>query len=331
MWRRAGQSLRRFSTAVRRRIEDEGDWFYASEWWGTGQSDGHTVLRSTSDKGNGVVSVVAFPSSRPSEMIQSELYWPATERWLRQRYAEAFPGEEEDNARFYVLGYQWRSLRFNDETRQSTVKVMAASRASEPGSVFLMQQPHCLAVPCKSLSTSLSLKKNYKNYELVSNLKSMMSVGLATLASCNYDLKSAVLGKKKMHVLCIGHGGGSLPLFLASKIQVPDSSSSSSSSMASPQGKKRLSVRNSRDNQGLLVRASQSSIVHHTRRAASEAGFVAKKLLRSTGKAAWIAGTTFLVLVVPLIIQMDREQQFNDLELQQASLLGAPPSASIPK
>ena len=47
----------------------------------------------------------------------------------------------------------------------------------------------------------------------------MMSVGLATLASCNYDLKSAVLGKKKMHVLCIGHGGGSLPLFLASKIQ----------------------------------------------------------------------------------------------------------------
>lgn len=193
MWSRAGQSLRRFSTAVRRRIEDEGDWFYASEWWGTGQSDGHTVLRSTSDKGNGVVSVVAFPSSRPSE-----LYWPATERWLRQRYAKAFPGEEEDKARFYVLGYQWRSLRFNDETRQSTVKVMAASRASEPGSVFLMQQPHCLAVPY---------------------LKSMMSVGLATLASCNYDLKSAVLGKKKMHVLCIGHGGGSLPLFLASKIQ----------------------------------------------------------------------------------------------------------------
>lgn len=108
------------------------------------------------------------------EMIQSELYWPATERWLRQRYAEAFPGEEEDKARFYVLGYQWRSLRFNDETRQSTVKVMAASRASEPGSVFLMQQPHCLAVPCKSLSISLSLKKNCKNCELVSSIFSCL-------------------------------------------------------------------------------------------------------------------------------------------------------------
>ncbi|KAK5819171.1 hypothetical protein PVK06_024138 [Gossypium arboreum] len=60
--------------------------------------------------------------------------------------------------------------------------------------------------------------------------------------------------------------------------------------------------------------------------AACDATFVSKKLLRSTGKAAWIAGTTFLILFVPLIIEMDREQQFNELELQQASLLGAPPT-----
>lgn len=68
MWHRARlrstSKLRNFSTAVRRHIEDEGDWFYSSEWWGD-QSDGHTVLRSTSDKGNGVVSVVAHHSSRP--------------------------------------------------------------------------------------------------------------------------------------------------------------------------------------------------------------------------------------------------------------------------
>lgn len=69
MWRRPrlghGLTLRRLSTAVRRRpIEDEGDWCYSSEWWGT-KSDGHTVFRATSDKGNGVVSVVAYPSSKP--------------------------------------------------------------------------------------------------------------------------------------------------------------------------------------------------------------------------------------------------------------------------
>ncbi|KAG8087586.1 hypothetical protein GUJ93_ZPchr0010g7876 [Zizania palustris] len=59
----------------------------------------------------------------------------------------------------------------------------------------------------------------------------------------------------------------------------------------------------------------------------SEAAAMAKKLLRSTGKAAWIASTTFLVLVVPLIIEMDREQQLTDLEVQQHALLGAPPPA----
>jgi hypothetical protein len=31
--------------------------------------------------------------------------------------------------------------------------------------------------------------------------------------------------------------------------------------------------------------------------------------LLPAGKAGWIAGTTFLILVVPLIIEMDREQQ----------------------
>lgn len=68
MWRRARAGygyLRRFSTVVRRRSEDEGDWLYSSEWWGSDSDDGHTVLRSTSGKGNGVVSVVAYHSSRP--------------------------------------------------------------------------------------------------------------------------------------------------------------------------------------------------------------------------------------------------------------------------
>lgn len=46
----------------------------------------------------------------------------------------------------------------------------------------------------------------------------MISAGLATI-SCNYDIRSAILGKKTMNVLCIGHGGGSIPLFLASQIQ----------------------------------------------------------------------------------------------------------------
>ncbi|XP_059297894.1 mitochondrial import receptor subunit TOM9-2 isoform X2 [Lycium ferocissimum] len=78
---------------------------------------------------------------------------------------------------------------------------------------------------------------------------------------------------------------------------------------------------------GILSRVSSSPIVYQGKRAASDAAFVAKKLLKSTGKAAWIAGTTFLILVVPLIIEMDRDAQLTELEMQQASLLGTPPPA----
>ncbi|KAJ0092819.1 hypothetical protein Patl1_25700 [Pistacia atlantica] len=76
---------------------------------------------------------------------------------------------------------------------------------------------------------------------------------------------------------------------------------------------------------------SDSPIVAYTKRTATDTANVTKKLLKSTGKAAWIAGTTFLILVVPLIIEMDREQQFTELELQQQSLLGPPPLASAQK
>ncbi|KAL3531191.1 hypothetical protein ACH5RR_010513 [Cinchona calisaya] len=76
---------------------------------------------------------------------------------------------------------------------------------------------------------------------------------------------------------------------------------------------------------------SQSPIVYQGKRVASDAAFVSKKLLKSTGKAAWIAGTTFLILVVPLIIEMDRDQQLTELEQQHASLLGTSPSPSGPQ
>lgn len=43
-------------------------------------------------------------------------------------------------------------------------------------------------------------------------------MGLTSLAASKYDLTSAAIGKKQMRILCVGHGGGSLPLFLANYI-----------------------------------------------------------------------------------------------------------------
>ncbi|XP_073277103.1 mitochondrial import receptor subunit TOM9-2-like [Primulina huaijiensis] len=77
---------------------------------------------------------------------------------------------------------------------------------------------------------------------------------------------------------------------------------------------------------GVLSRISNSSVAKKGKAAASNVSYVTKRLLKSTGKAAWIVATTFIVLGLPLIIEMEREAQFNELELQQSSLLGAPPA-----
>jgi pseudouridine-5'-phosphate glycosidase len=53
---------------------------------------------------------------------------------------------------------------------------------------------------------------------IFTDVKSMVSAGLTSLSS-SYDLARATSGQNTMKVLCIGHGGGTLPLFLASKFE----------------------------------------------------------------------------------------------------------------
>lgn len=56
---------------------------------------------------------------------------------------------------------------------------------------------------------------------------------------------------------------------------------------------------------------------------------VATKLLFATGRAAWVLGTTLLVLGVPLIIEMDREAQAVEMEQQAMGVLsGGGPGAA---
>ncbi|CAH8251095.1 unnamed protein product [Arabidopsis lyrata] len=79
----------------------------------------------------------------------------------------------------------------------------------------------------------------------------------------------------------------------------------------------------------ILAKISNYEIVSQGRRAACDAVHVSKKLLKSTGKAAWIAGTTLLILVVPLILELEKDQQLSEFEFQQTSLLGTPPVGAM--
>ncbi|KAL6761371.1 hypothetical protein V8C86DRAFT_2536609 [Haematococcus lacustris] len=56
-------------------------------------------------------------------------------------------------------------------------------------------------------------------------------------------------------------------------------------------------------------------------KASTTATYAGKKLFASFKKAAWISATTVLILLVPLIIEMDREQQITEMEKEQMSVL----------
>lgn len=55
-----------------------------------------------------------------------------------------------------------------------------------------------------------------------------------------------------------------------------------------------------------------------------QANYAARKLFLSFKKAAWISSTTLLVMLVPLIIEMDRDSQMMEMEKDQMSVLTGP-------
>jgi import receptor subunit TOM22 len=79
----------------------------------------------------------------------------------------------------------------------------------------------------------------------------------------------------------------------------------------------------------LAIKGSSSSGTSSSTASAliTQAQYVAKRLSLSVGKAAWLASTTLLVLLVPLVIEMDREQQLIDMEKEQMSVLTSPKSS----
>ncbi|CAN6551898.1 unnamed protein product [Malus baccata var. baccata] len=94
----------------------------------------------------------------------------------------------------------------NPKATPSSAPHPTRATVSSPSSPTLPQNPACFTGRRRRDGCS-------------KDLKSMVAAGLATIASCNYNLMDAVSGTENMRILCIGQGGGSLPLFLASKMQ----------------------------------------------------------------------------------------------------------------
>lgn len=69
------------------------------------------------------------------------------------------------------------------------------------------------------------------------------------------------------------------------------------------------------------AKGQQNKALNTIQGAVSSARTVAWKLAKSTGRAGWITATCCLVLLVPLIIEMDREQQLVEFENQQLGAL----------
>ncbi|BBN10926.1 hypothetical protein MPTK1_5g07620 [Marchantia polymorpha subsp. ruderalis] len=187
-----GSFIRKMSgQAKRRRDDDPGDWKYSPEWWGTqgggwGRNDGDIVFEMPTFLGNGVVSVTAHPASQPTASNEHP--------FLNQGTSGGSNGTAVFDSSLKILGYEWRVLRFNSITRQSVAKVMAVGTGEDAQKVVFLQQPNCIA------------------FEYV---KSLISAGLAAVSFAGLDVELVATGLQKMRILCIGLGGGTLPLFLA--------------------------------------------------------------------------------------------------------------------
>lgn len=70
-----------------------------------------------------------------------------------------------------------------------------------------------------------------------------------------------------------------------------------------------------KEEQGLMTRLSESKIAETAKGlVACDMKLRTTKALESTGKAAWISGTSYLILVLPLIILTQREHDLIDAE-----------------
>eukprot|EP00890_Picochlorum_soloecismus_P005458 jgi/Picsp_1/5913/NSC_03270-R1_s-adenosylmethionine-dependent methyltransferase domain-containing protein len=184
---------------------DNGHWNYSPEWWGTqgpggwGQSEGQVVFEGHS-KLNGTIQVTAHAASKGG--FESD----------------SLAVNRDEVSSDIALREEWRVLRFNTITRQSVNRVTILSE-DEPASAPEHQQqrewlqprmamdlhPECL--PPEYLKTVASV------FAALVGLIQMVNEVIPSVVESN-EQEGGSLENKRLRVLCIGVGGGTLPMFL---------------------------------------------------------------------------------------------------------------------
>jgi hypothetical protein len=180
---------------------DPGHWNFSPEWWGSqggsfGRTDGQIVFSKTS-KYNGLVEVTAHPASLNG--FSSDI-------------SSAFGDETRQ---------EWRVLRFNNVTRQSVARVAIVSdggvdgsssrldmqqrRWLEPGQ-SIIAQPECVAA--EYLKTIASV------FGALLGLQGLFQSSGKSIGN-GATTSPPATSRRRLKILCIGLGGGTLPHFIA--------------------------------------------------------------------------------------------------------------------
>lgn len=185
--------------------------WYGTQGGGWGRDAGTLVFAQDSAHGNGRVTVTAHPAvGKPSS-----------------RRHQAGNGADGGAGSSGTSWEEWRVLRFNDVTRQTVMRVTVAapepprshradgggSSSSSPRQHNVVAQPDCLAQ--EYLKTTAAVAAALLGLQGLLPGSSSSGSSSDSSSSSGSHGEQAGGGQRTLRALCIGVGGGSLPLFLA--------------------------------------------------------------------------------------------------------------------
>ena len=175
--------------------------WYGTQGGGWGRDAGATVFSADSGCGNGRVTVTAHPATgRPSNSPRSNAGSSSG-----SSSSGGGGGGGGGSGGTEQSWEEWRVLRFNDVTRQTVMRCTvtpSGSTSSSSNALQVVAQPDCLAQEYLKTTAAVTAA--------LLGLQRLLPAQAPAAAQAQQAQRA-----QRLRVLCIGVGGGSLPLFLA--------------------------------------------------------------------------------------------------------------------